>query len=59
MKGFSVNLTFDGEGRRQSEGAGAWWRTTTPDTDTLEIDQVRMRSISPEGRVTAATRGVA
>ena len=58
MKGFSVK-TFDGEGRLQSEVQGLVAHHY-PDTDTLEIDQVRMRSISPEGRVTVATarRGV-
>ncbi len=58
MKGFSVK-TFDGAGRLQSEVQGQVAHHY-PDTDTLEIDQVRMRSISPEGRVTVATaqRGV-
>ena len=58
MKGFAVK-SFDGTGRLQSEVKGAVGRHY-PDTDTLEIDQVRMRSISPDGRVTVATarRGV-
>ena len=58
MKSFSVK-TFDATGRLQSEVQGDEARHY-PDTDTLEIAQVRMRSISPDGRVTVATarRGV-
>lgn len=53
MRGFSVK-TFDGSGRLKSEIFGAEARHY-PDTDTLEIDQVRMRSINKEGRLTTAT----
>ena len=53
MKGFSVK-TFDGTGRLHSEIQGTMARHY-PDTDTLEIDQARMRSVSPDGRVTVAT----
>jgi lipopolysaccharide export system protein LptC len=51
MKGFSVK-TFDGTGRLHSEIQGTMARHY-PDTDTLEIDQARMRSVSPDGRVTS------
>lgn len=53
MKGFSVK-SFDATGRLQSEVKGAVGRHY-PDTDTLEIDQVQMRSTTPQGRVTVAT----
>lgn len=53
MRGFSVK-TFDGSGRLKSEIFGVEARHF-PDTDTLEIDQVRMRSINKEGRLTTAT----
>ena len=53
MKGFAVK-SFDGTGRLQSEVKGAVGRHY-PDTDTLEIDQVQMRSTTPQGRVTVAT----
>ncbi|QNP58479.1 LPS export ABC transporter periplasmic protein LptC [Paenacidovorax monticola] len=53
MKVFSVK-TFDGAGRLHSEVQGRMARHY-PDTDTLEIDQAHMRSVSPEGRVTVAT----
>jgi lipopolysaccharide export system protein LptC len=53
MKGFSVK-SFDANGRLQSELQGEIGRHY-PDTDTLEVDQVRMRSVTPEGRVTVAT----
>ncbi|MFT3813173.1 MAG: LPS export ABC transporter periplasmic protein LptC [Acidovorax sp.] len=53
MKDFSVK-TFDGTGRLQSDVQGTLARHY-PDTDTLEIDQPHMRSISPEGRITVAT----
>ena len=52
MKSFSVK-TFDATGRLQSEVQGDEARHY-PDTDTLEIDQVRMRSVSLDGRVTVA-----
>ena len=53
MKGFSVK-SFDAAGRLQSEVRGAVARHY-PDTDTLEIDQVHMRSIARDGRLTVAT----
>ena len=53
MKGFSVK-SFDATGRLQSEVRGDVARHY-PDTDTLEIDQARMRSVTPQGRVTVAT----
>lgn len=53
MKSFSVK-SFDASGRLQSEVQGEVARHY-PDTDTLEIDKARMRSVSPEGRVTIAT----
>ena len=53
MKDFSVK-SFDASGRLQSELKGTIGRHY-PDTDTLEVDQVRMRSVTPEGRVTVAT----
>lgn len=53
MKGFSVK-TFDGTGRLQSEVQGEIAHHY-PDTDTLEIDQARLRSVSAEGRITLAT----
>jgi lipopolysaccharide export system protein LptC len=53
MKVFSVK-SFDATGRMQSEIKGDMGRHF-PDTDTLEIDNVRMRSVSPQGVVTLAT----
>ena len=53
MKSFSVK-SFDVTGRLHSEVQGAVARHY-PDTDTLEIDQARMRSITPDGRLTVAT----
>lgn len=53
MQDFSVKH-FDATGRLQSEVQGALARHY-PDTDTLDIDQVRMRSITPEGRLTRAS----
>lgn len=53
MKDFSVK-SFDAAGRLQSEVRGVMGRHY-PDTDTLEIDQVNIRSIAPPGRVTVAT----
>ena len=53
MKIFSVK-SFDATGRLQSEVQGDVARHY-PDTDTLEIDQARMRSVTPQGRVTVAT----
>ena len=53
MKKFSVK-TFDATGRLKSEVTGAEARHF-PDTDTLEIDQVRIRSFNAEGQLTVAT----
>lgn len=53
MKGFAIR-TFDGQGRLKTELFGAL-AEHYPDTDTLEIAQVRMRSFSADGRMTVAT----
>lgn len=53
MRKFSVK-TFDGAGRLKSEVFGAEARHY-PDTDTLEIDQPRIRSINAAGLLTRAT----
>jgi lipopolysaccharide export system protein LptC len=53
MKQFSVK-SFDAKGRLQSEVQGEVARHY-PDTDTLEIDKARMRSVSEQGRMTVAT----
>jgi lipopolysaccharide export system protein LptC len=53
MKKFSVK-TFDGAGRLKSEVSGTDARHY-PDTDTLEIDSVRIRSFNEQGRLTTAT----
>ena len=53
MKGFSIQ-SFDASGRLQSEVQGAVARHY-PDTDTLEIDDVRLRSLSVDGRLVRAT----
>ena len=53
MHNFSVK-TFDGAGRLKSEVFGTDARHY-PDTDTLEIDVVRIRSFNEEGRLTTAT----
>lgn len=53
LHGFSVK-TFDASGALQSEVQGRVAHHY-PDTDTLEIEQVRLRSFSPEGRVTLAS----
>jgi len=52
MKNFSVK-SFDATGRLQSEVMGETARHY-PGTDTLEIDQARMRSVAPNGRLTLA-----
>lgn len=46
--------TFDGAGRLKSELFGAEARHFA-DTETLEIDQVRMRAVNPQGLLTTAT----
>jgi lipopolysaccharide export system protein LptC len=53
MRGFSVK-TFDATGRIKSEVYGAEARHY-PDTDTLEIDQPRIRSFNARGELTVAT----
>jgi lipopolysaccharide export system protein LptC len=53
MHKFSVK-TFDGTGRLKSEVRGTDARHF-PDTDTLEIDSVRIRSFNEDGRLTTAT----
>ena len=53
MRGFSVK-TFDGSGRLKSEVMGTEARHL-PDSDTLEIDQPRIRSINDKGLLTVAT----
>jgi lipopolysaccharide export system protein LptC len=53
MHKFSIK-NFDEDGRLKSEIYGIEGRHFS-DTDILEIDQVRIRSTSPEGRVTVAT----
>jgi lipopolysaccharide export system protein LptC len=53
MNRFSVK-TFDGAGRLKSEVFGSEMRHF-PDSDTMEIDQVRIRSFNEQGRLTTAT----
>lgn len=53
MRKFSVK-TFDGAGRLKSEVFGSDARHY-PDTDTLEIDLVRIRSFNPQGGLTTAS----
>ena len=53
MKQFTVK-TFDNAGRLKSEVSGAQARHF-PDTDTLEIDNARIRSFDAHGRLTTAT----
>lgn len=53
MRGFSVK-TFDGSGRLKSEVVGKEARHF-PDSDTLEIDQPRIRAINEKGILTVAT----
>lgn len=53
MKQFSVR-TFDFQGRLKSEVFGEQVRHF-PDTDTLEIDQVRIRTFNAQGRMTTAS----
>ena len=52
MRNFSVR-TYDAQGRLKTEVFGTEARHY-PDTDTLEVDQARIRSFSPEGRLTTA-----
>lgn len=53
MRRFTVK-NFDDAGRLKSEIAGTEARHY-PDTDTLEIDQARIRSISAQGKLTTST----
>lgn len=53
MRRFSVKV-FDANGVLQSEVYGAEVRHR-PDTDTVEIDQARIRSVQPNGLLTTAT----
>ena len=53
MRDFAVR-SFDPQGRLQSEVFGVHARHY-PDTQTLEIDQIRIRSISDQGRLSTAT----
>lgn len=53
MRDFAVR-SFDPHGRLQSEVFGTQARHY-PDTQTLEIDQIRIRSISDQGRLSTAT----
>ena len=53
MRRFSVK-TFDAAGRLKSEVHGSEARHF-PDTDTLEIDQPRIRSINAQGDLTVST----
>jgi lipopolysaccharide export system protein LptC len=53
MQNFAVR-TFDASGRLKSEVFGEQARHY-PDTDTLEIDKVRIRSFNDVGRLTTAT----
>jgi lipopolysaccharide export system protein LptC len=53
MRNFSVR-TFDDTGRLQSDVTGADARHF-PDTDTLEIDGVHIRSFDEEGRLTTVS----
>jgi len=46
--------TFDEKGRLKSEVFGLEARHY-PDTETVEIDQFKMRAINPQGRITTAT----
>ena len=53
LRGFSVK-TFDPKGRLKSEIRGIEARHY-PDTDTMEIDQPRIRSFNEKGALTVAT----
>jgi len=53
MREFAVQ-TFDAQGRLKSEVSGAEARHF-PDTDTLEIDQVLIRSYDTQGALTTAS----
>ena len=53
MRRFTIK-SFSEDGQLKSEIYGAEGHHY-PDTDTLEIDKARMRSLSPDGRLTTAT----
>ncbi len=53
LRDFTVR-SFDAKGRLKSEVSGTEGRHY-PDTDTLEIDQPRMRAYNERGQVTVAT----
>lgn len=53
MRNFSIK-TFDAQGRLKSEISGDQARHF-PDTDTVEIDQVRMRSFSEQSGISTAS----
>lgn len=53
MRNFSVK-TFDATGRLKNELFGTEGRHY-PDTDTLEINNARLRAVDPQGHVTVAT----
>lgn len=53
MRKFAVK-TYDANGQLKSEVSGGEARHF-PDTDTLEIDQIHIRSFSQQGRLTTAT----
>jgi lipopolysaccharide export system protein LptC len=53
LRNFSIK-TFDGKGRLKTEVFGSEAQHY-PDTDTLEIEKVRTRSVNEHGRVTVAT----
>ena len=53
MRNFAVK-TFDATGRLKNELFGTEGRHY-PDTDTLEINNARLRAVDPQGRVTVAT----
>lgn len=53
MRKFAVK-TYDVKGQLKSEVSGGEARHF-PDTDTLEIDRIHIRSFSEEGRLTTAT----
>ncbi len=55
MRDFSVKV-FDAQGQLKNEMSGVQGRHY-PDTDTLEIDQPRIRAIAKDGRVTVARAG--
>lgn len=55
MRDFSVRI-FDAQGQLKNEMSGAQGRHY-PDTDTLEIDQPRIRTFAKDGRLTVARAG--